>query len=241
MIGLSLSLTTVGGVGSDSGFDPLAFGTPILWASGRSGITHGAGIVTAIDDLSPVDNDPIITSGQEPSYNATDADYGNNPTFEFPASDTKRVTIAGHGLTTGPVTFVLVGHCENTIGYMMSTSAGPPFIKHSGGQIFASGDGSSTDLITGDDEVPSVLIFVCNGASSKLYVSNKTPVTGNSGPFDFTGLTLWLGNYGAGVNALFTQEGPTAEFMIFNGALSQGDCEALLDGFGAIHGITITP
>jgi hypothetical protein len=55
---------------------------------------------------------------------------------------------------------------------------------------------------------------------------------------DLTGLSVRLGNYTV-VDGATAQEGSTAQFLVYNSALSQADCAYLLNGFGAQHSIAI--
>jgi hypothetical protein len=229
------------------GFDPTTIADLTMWLDATD-LTQGSGIVTAINNKAPGGSDPTITATEEPSYLATNPNYNGRPTWKCDAglgtAKVIRATAGQHGLTTGPYTVVIVGQCKDS-NYAM----GAP----SGGTLIAGGGGSgnkwqvSSDAATylpstaGVADNPSVAIFVVDGASSKAYVNSLTPTTGPAGTIeDLSASNLYIGNYGGPADAL-GQDGDTTHFLLFDAALSQADCEYLLNGFGAEAGITINP
>ena len=226
-------------------FAPLSVGTPLVWYD-LAHNTNAAGDVTALPDQSGNGHNATFTGGAEPTYTATNAGFNNLPTMNFPDAGTKRCSVPDLGLTTGAATFLIVcsSYDVTSNGYIMSSSNGAVevFSGTAGGGVSGTNDAAST-LVTGDAiaSAAAVLVWVANGASSKLYVSKKTAVSGPAGSQNLTGLTLRLGHYGASVSGAgsWAQGGSTAHFMAFNGALSQADVEYLLTGFGVLAGVTI--
>jgi hypothetical protein len=216
-------------------FDPLSVGTPLVWYD--LGIcTQGGGIVTALPDQSGNAEHATVPGGSEPTYTATNAGYNNLPTMGFPVADTKYVATPDLGQTTGATSFVIV--CDADNGYAFSASNALAEV-YDNGVSNGSNDDGVTNLIGASIASPSVVVYIANGASSKLYVSAHTAVTGAAGAQDLTGQTIRLGHYGAALGALWAQSGDTAHFLVYAGALSQDDVEYLLDGFGTLADIAI--
>ena len=220
------------------GFDPLSVGTPLVWYD-LGVCTQGGGIVTALPDQSGNANDATVPAGDEPVYTATDATLNNLPTMGFPAADKLHVETPDLGLTTGAFTAAIVFTCAGSYVFSPSNALGELYAP--GGVLTGSNDDGTTNLTGPTMPAIAVAIYVANGASSKLYVNAYTPTTGAAGAQDLTGQTIRLGTYGAALSDAFgwEQEGVTAHFVVYDGALSQGDCEYLLDGFGAIAGVSI--
>lgn len=224
-------------------FNPLSVSGCLVWYD-LGVCTQGAGIVTALPDQSGNARNATITGGSEPSYTATNAGFGNLPTMDFPATDTKHVIAPSLGLTTGAVTFVVVGNSNpggGASGYIFSASNALAEVYYADGilQTRGSNDDGTTNLDGDATSSPSVIVYIANGASSKLYVSKRTAVTGNAGAQDLTAATITIGSYGPFVSTLFSQTGSTAHFLAYSGAMAQADVETLLTGFGALAGITI--
>lgn len=229
-------------------FEPLSVAGCKVWYDLAQN-TNAGGVVTALPDQSGNARNATIAGGSEPTYTASSAPFGNKPVMTFPPSDAKAVASPDLGITTGARTFVFVGD----IGV---TGANNMAFSDSGGTLWLRGNGTGLGIeVTPDGTVniiadtaastlstPMVVIWVNNGASSKLYVSALTPTTGTTPILDMTGLSVTLGNYAAGPpGATWAQDGSTAQFLVYDSALSQADCEYLLEGFGAQHGITIGP
>lgn len=252
-------LTMVGGVptwaaGGPAPFDPLSVGTPLVWydvSQGTEGSGGTAGKLITLPDLSGNGNHAVIPAGEEPTYDATDATINNIPSMYFPASTTKRVDLPDDlGLTTGAFTVVWVGYTDGG-------GANPSYFTASDGNVEVIAN-ATKDTLTADatttilqDDGPAVITdpqvgiaVIKTDGTGKLYVNRKTPKTGaiktgGTGP-NMTGVTLCLGHYKAlAANVNFAMSGAHSHFGVYNGELSQADCEYLLDGLGAIAGITI--
>lgn len=223
--------------------DPTSVSGLTLWLDATD-LTQGAGIVTAMNNKQG-GTDPTISGGEEPSYNATNANYNNRPTWKCDAGGgTKviRAAAAAHGLTTGPYTVVIVGQCSDS-GIAMGTPSGNTVVSGGGGtgnKWQASSDASNyLASASGIANAPSVVVVVVNGASSKVYVSSHTPTLGTMGPAeDMTGVALKIGNYGAPASGL-GQDADMTHFLLYTGAKSQVEVEYFLDTFGLESGIAI--
>jgi hypothetical protein len=237
-LGLGLSISNIQRAAAT--FDPLSVGTPLVYYDLRQATQSGGNLAT-LPDSSGNGRDATITSA--PGYTASNSSFGNLPTMDFPGSDTKRVAVPSLGTTTGALTIVAVASMNNANAYVCSANATGDQV-----QIFNSGQVSFTGRYNPGAKYlskastpanPNVIVGVANGGSSKIYVSAYTPTTGDAGTHDLTGSTMLLGNYLNSVNAVFSQQGSTAFFVVYSGALSQANVEYLLDGFGALAGITI--
>ena len=221
-------------------FDPLSVGTPVCWLDATE-LTQALNLVSAIVEKAGVST-VVINALQTPGYTASNADYAGAPTFDFQDLVLAQAArISGHGLTTGAFTLVLVGDGDD--GYWLAEPGGSTFVNGGGGagaEIQATSDaGGNLFLGGGPATTASVFIVVFNGASSKIYRSALTPTTGNAGALqDLTGGTLTAGNLASATQGA-QQGGSTRHLMLFNGALSQANCEYLLNGFGDESGIAI--
>ncbi len=217
-------------------FNPLSVTGCAVWYD-LTHCTTGGGLVTALPDQSGNARNATITGGSEPSYTATSASFNNRPVMTFPALDSKSVTAPNLGITTGARTFVIV--CDVNVDNAIIVSSVAGLLARGLSGAFDVGDGG-TDLMGGSVAAPVVLVWVDNGASSKLYVSALTAVaTGSSATPDLTAQTMMLGNYQSAPGSSFSQTGSTTHFLVYSGALSNSDCGYLLSGFGTQSGITI--
>lgn len=229
------------------GFNPASIADLTVWLDATD-LTVGAGnAVTAINNKQG-GTDPTISAGEEPTYTATNANYGNRPTWKCGTASGARVIrctpAAMHGLGTGARTAVVVGQCKDA-NYALSTPSGLTNILGGGGSgnkwQCTSDAGNYLASGAGVADNPSVAIFVLNGASSKVYVNSNTATTGNTGSLEnLSSSDVMIGNSGSPTQAA-GQDGDTTQFLIYNRALTQSECEYLLAGFGAQAGITITP
>lgn len=232
---------------SNVSFDPLSYGTPILWldASDLTPTPVGGSKVQSINNRVPGGPTPLILGTEQPDYSAMEADY-NGPVWSIAnAGNAQCIRLSGHGLTNGAFTVVFVGDVGPN--YLLGDPNGNSLIAGGGGggaEIEISSDGFGTTLLGGGPATdPNVIIMVFNGtgSNSKIYRSDHTATSGSAGTLsDLTGLELIIGNaapptIGSG------QGGRTRHFLIYNGVLSPADCGDILDGFGAECGIAITP
>ncbi len=223
-------------VAAASGFDPATITGLKLWYDAAH-VTQAANIVSAIADQSGNARTPTITG--VPAYTAANAGYNNRPTVKR-TDATDQILTPDLGLTTGGFTFVFVGDAPAaSYNYLIRvTGAGVGAdLRAQGGNFRATEDGGATELdFPATTTAPSVVIAVFNGASSRVYASALTPVTGTTGAQpDMTGQAAYVGDIvadGSG-NLNFTH------VLVYTGALSNANCGILLTGFGTESGITI--
>jgi hypothetical protein len=222
------------------GFDPKSVAGLRVWYDATS-CTIAAGKVTALPDKSGASRNASITG--TPAYSATNAAYNNRPTIHrADASDI--IQSPDVGITTGARTLVLVGDVPSgdPFAFLLRSTAGGVDMRDDASHVLAgSDDGGATLLLdTGVRALTSasVSIIVYNGASSRLYATAKTAVSGTTGSLaDLTGSGFAVGDVGAngGGDINFTHA------LVYAGALSTTDINYLLTGFGAQCGITIGP
>jgi hypothetical protein len=225
-----------------SSFSPLSFSDLAVWYDLRNA-TQSGGVLTSLPDSSPNAYHGASSGGGWPSYTASNASYGNKPTMDLPAVNTKRVVTPTLGLGTSPYTIFTVGSIGIANGYLCSaddTNDCAQIFRSAAAIAFSSSFSPGTKAIAGGTAAnANVIVAVANGASSKLYVSANTAVaTGDAGSPDLTGNVHYLGNYRS-ANTAFDQTGSTAQWGIIRHACTQAEVEQLLAFFGALHGITI--
>lgn len=235
--------TLASGFTYTSAFDPLTLpdtsGTALIWLDPTDCTNTGNGTdVTAVNDKAS-GSMTIGLTGNEPTFNSSNADYANAPTFDCGTAQGFLLTTTG--LTTTAFTVVIVGDGADT----------PWFQDGNGNYLINAGGGSGNKVqitsaagpylvgATAKSGVPGVYVLVFNGASSKVYTSAYTAdASGDAGTLSsLSGVTIGLlGTYNmSGVGLA----GSCRHALIYNGALSQTDVEYLLDGFGTESGITI--
>jgi hypothetical protein len=248
MLGIGLAISPGTGWGGGGAFDPSALPEASAdWAVGffAEDAALSGSDVTSVNDSLGAGNDATVPGGSEPTYDATNSDFNNQPTIHFPAADTKRLNIPTLGIGSGPYTIVAVVKWDGAAGYLCSTNDA---------NDAATVRKTSGDIQAADQELPTfgvvsetcpagatVVIFVANGNTSKLYVNSDTSTNGDGGDAaDLTGNTHMIGNYSNAVNGAFSLNGDIAFFGILDDEISQTDAEFLNAGFGAKYGITIT-
>jgi hypothetical protein len=228
-------------------FDPLTLpDESAAWAVyyDAADATDTGGVVSALTDSSGNAKHAVVTGGQEPTYDGSNADFNDHTSIHFPNAGTKRLGIPTLGLGAGPYTIVAVCKWDGAAGYLCTTNDAndAALIRKTTGNVVAA-----------DQELPTfgavtkacpagacIVIFVANGDTSKLYVSAHTATDGDGGSAsDLTGNTHMLGNYANSVNGAFALDGDIAIFGILDDAINQTDAEYLLDGFGEVFNITI--
>ena len=224
-------------------FDPLtlpeASATPLLWLDPTDCTNTGNGTdVTAVVDKAS-GSMTIGLTGNEPTFNSSNADYDGAPTFD--CGSAQGFLLSTTGLTTTAFTAVLV--CDGQDGVWFQDGNGNYLVNAGGGSgdkaQMTSAAGPYLASTTATSTVPGVYVFVFNGASSLIYTSAETPsASGDAGTLSsLSGVTIGLlGTYnmsGAGL------QGSCRHALIYDGAMSANDVAYLLNGFGDESGITI--
>ncbi len=216
-------------------FNPLSIAGCALWYNAGICTTTTGDEVTSLPDQSGNARDATIAGA--PVQTAADAGYNGIGTI-FRDDTTDTIEAPDLGLTTNPFTLVFVGDGPAAAyNFMMRINAVD--LRAQGGTWKTSADGGVTLLVSAavDTTLPTVLVAIVNGASSKLYVSALTPTTGDTGTQpDMTSLGMFIGDTaapGGGGNVTFAQA------LVYDTALSPSDVAYLLNGFGTLAGITI--
>ncbi len=225
-------------------FDPMggvSSGTINLWYDLGYATASTAGLLTVLPDQSGNSRDAVISGGTAPTYTAANTSFNSIATMNFAASDTKKVVTPDLGIKTGPFTVVTVVSTAASATNKYAVSFATANVYSDGYNIWETTNDESTLLAGGASgaATASVIVTVYNGASSRIYNSSVIPVYNTAGTQpDQTGLTATLGNYHT-TNSAKSLAGSIAHVLVYNGALSQRDCEYLLYGFGAKAGVTI--
>lgn len=199
--------------------------------------TAGGGVITAIPGAT-------ITGGEEPGYVASDADYANLPVWEIlrVTAQAIRLTSGQHGFTTGPYSLAFVGECGDS--WLLAEPGGNVNITGSGGsgdKYQMTGDAATwlADSSGSAASVPGVIVFVFDGASSKIYKSRLTATSGDSGTTPSLAATnVVIGNYSTPSSSL-GMNGRGARLVGWDKALSNTEAGDILNGFGTLYGISI--
>ncbi len=222
---------------------PGASATCVTYYTARH-CTQVAGTLTAMPDSKGA-NPGIVSNA--PTYTAANAAYNGLPTFDFPNNNTSNVATTNAGtIAAGARSVVSVSDAGAHGGascYRWSESVAADELYYNSGNLLhmTSDDGTHNVDSSPSAATPRVTVCVLDGSvAAKLYDSAQTPVSGNAGAIpNLTGRTLMLGNYAAAVGGIFSQDGSTAEWLLFAGALSLADADYLAVGYGKICNLGI--
>ncbi len=216
--------------------DPMTVSGLKLWYD-ASAVTVVGGSVTAIPDQSG--NARNATVSGTLTYTATNAAYNNGPTINR-ADATDLIHMPNMGLTTGPFTVVLVGDAVAAgYNYMMTDNGFDLRAQAGMWRISANGGITLLDSAAMTVTNPTVIVAVVNGASSKLYASSRTPVTGTAGTAaDMTAVGFYVGdvNTAGGSGDINFRHA-----LVYDGAMAQSDAAGILQWFGNESAIAIAP
>lgn len=229
-------------------FVPGDYGTVLIDLDAAHVTTSGS-LVTAMVDQGPNAWNATAPGGSEPSYTASDASYNGKPTVNFPTGATKYLDTTssiGTTIATNPITIFVAGHgTDNTVsGPRLMSIAGTADIgvtPRAAGSFNWTVNPNSGGGIAGAANSgfnPAVVGAIVNGASSKLYVDTKTAAAITCDAHSASG-ALRVGNYVGGASTLFTLAGPVARILIYSGAMSDANVQAVMTALGAMYGITI--
>lgn len=235
MLGLGLQL----GAGELGVFTPKSIAGAVLWLRADLGVTLVSGKVSAWADQSGAgDANKNATQSNatlRPVVNATG--IGGKPVIEF-AGAQELATGAWSANLPQPATWMYVVRATATgIAVVVDGISGAH--RH----LFTQSSSSFADINAGNDITSArefhttdrVVIGVFNGASSKLYVSQATPTTGDTGTDDATGAVI--GAFTDGTS--FPLTGYIAEIAAWSRALNATEVGQLNAYASARYGIAI--
>jgi hypothetical protein len=207
-------------------------GVPLLvWVRADNVNVDDAGsAVLGWPDQSPAKNDlSQPSSTAQPTWNAQNAAYSNNPTIHFTQFQSLMNSTI---MVAQPTTMFIVAHAETNISYFYDSADSAnrlALLSRTGTtgfgvSMYSSGGSYAPAFGTGNVQPPSIIVSLFNGPSSAIFVSSDVTV----GPLAIVqaaksnGITL--GNYFGGTYGL---QGDLAEFAIFGGSLSLPDIQRL--------------
>jgi hypothetical protein len=246
-IGLGVSRSTGGGVPLPP-FDIADISGLVAWYDAANGITKdGSNRVSAWANQvtgDPNTNLAQATPGNQPLWNATDANLNNQPSVTFSSSRHDQMsTPAWATPLPNPATWVCFGRLTS-IDYpyvSIHDGLGDPYRNvayylQSTTKLHLLSGTWPTDVLAGDAEANGtefahVEVF---GLSGRIYQQSYTPYEGSTGTQTQQGLIV--GNAYTGTQWF---NGQIAELYAFDRALSQAEVEQILNWGGAKYGITI--
>lgn len=177
------------------------------------------------------------TGANQPIYNATDANFSNNPSLTFEAND-KLITGTWSAAIAQACTVFLCARQDAAVAgrYAFDSLADPPQFALFGDGAYASHQYAGTDNSVANSAGTHVWILEYNGASSKQFIDSTTAtVTGDASTNGATGISI--GNYASGTaNGGWT----IAELGVYSSILSAGNRALLTNYLGTRYGVTIT-
>ena len=212
-------------------------------------VSYGGGTSSAwhsIDASTPAGGLLVATITQKPTYIASDASFNNRPVVDWAGMPNG---VFGHSFgstQTGAFSVLCVAKAAVAGTYLGFWGATNPdwyrnVLRYSGTEITATslvGAGPTKTIASGYDPgtSPAVILVIFNGASSKIYANAQTVrVTGTLDAVELDHLQIHAPPFVAGC------EGKYALVQMFNRALTDDECKALILAAGAKFNITIGP
>jgi hypothetical protein len=193
-------------------------------------VTLNSTTVSALADQSTSGaNYAQATGARQPTYNAIDAAYGNQPTLGFATASQQWMSTGTFTTISQPFTIYIVGQASNSSAFqefLSMTNDGVQFRQNSSNhpEMFAGG----SLLAGGSCSSPCLLIGVFNGASSALYINDSqnavaSGVNVGSGAVN----RIFMGEHSSGA---FWLNGKIAEDFI-SGSADSGPTRALFAAY----------
>lgn len=245
---VTVAVTTPGGTGSLASafsydWNPALVGTVRVDLNARNVTTAAGPVVTQMTDQSGNGYNATAPGGSEPSYQSTNASYSNAPTATFSGAQYLRTSGTSANVGSNPVTIIIVGHTTggSVVPYSVNRDTELAVgIDSAAHRLVLAGSGYTSGVAV--TNAATIVVGIVNGASSAMYVKSKTAVSIVGAATSVTAGQGWsIGNYQGAPGATFTHDGPIARVLIYDGALSNANVGAALDGLGAMYGITIAP
>jgi hypothetical protein len=236
MPNLAIGLDLFGASGTAAPAPPALSLTNRLWLRADLAVT-GTSTVDKWADSGPKDDANKDCIGNGATRPALTASWTNGrPAITFTVAQKLRSGTWAAAITQ-PFTVYLVGRSNSAIAsvYAFDDLTDPPQTAiYDGIASPAMYAGAGPLNGSGNLEVPCGVICVFNGASSKFYLSQATPASGNAGTNVFSGTSI--GNYAAGGTFAGWD---IAEVAVYSGAPTSGDITTLNNNTHARYGITI--
>jgi hypothetical protein len=167
------------------------------------------------------------------TYNASNSDFGNQPTFDFDGGDWYQYAF-GETLSQPITMFVLskISSVQFIIDGDDAVNRNAFFKNAEKWSLFA---GSVLEN-GGIDSDTNVFTLIFNGASSKIYQNGTLQITGDTGANDMDGITIFARNTLASIST-----GSLAEAAVVNALATASQINQTLAFFQSVYGVSYTP
>lgn len=232
-MGLALALANVGGAAS---LAPLSANLS-LWLRADLGITlNGSNVSAWADQSGNGNNVSQSTSGFQPAYNATDANYGGQSSITFNAVTPTFLTLASFVLAQ-PTTLYVVHNFSTLTGTIVpvdgNSASKQAVYGNSGSWAMFAGSAASSATSVASGTHCAVGMF--NGGSSFQYLDASSPaIQSNVNP----GANGWNSQLVIGGNSGDDISGTIAEVLIYGVAHSSSQVSTNLKYLAARYGTT---
>jgi hypothetical protein len=227
------------GLSRQGSFSPASLGGLVALYDPTQGLTQASNLVSAWNDQSGTgDSNKNLTAAgaARPTYNATDAAYGNQPTLSFAGAQWLEGAGAWASPQAQPATWYVVGESTVSGGRLIDGDATGrnAFVDNTGNMSLYAG----TAFIGNGGNAKAVYCGVFNGASSALYVSTITTPTTTGNPGSNACNRCVVGAFDGGVGPL---TGKVAYVLGYSGSHSASQRGQVMNFLGARFGISVTP
>jgi len=221
-----------------SGWNPYAYGNPVILLDADLGITlNGTDVSTWSDQSGNGNHVSQATEAAQPVYNVSDANFNGHASITFDNSDDylSRATLVG-GALAQPNTGFAVFKYANLTGFREVFDGVGSGNRHTlegdgANLVVGAGTNATTDTAVTTTSVCGVLF---NGASTNSYLNGHAGAGGASGTDALNGLAV-------GVNLNLTgafMDGEIAYIIMYDSALSAADISAVGTALAAKYGTT---
>lgn len=209
------------------------------WDASQLLLVDGAPVSTWSDRIASVAVTQA-TPAKQPTFHLSDVSYNHHSSVSFLAASSQYLASALGALAlVQPYTFFIVGNDDGVAGtgeVYISQQASTRYYDQNGVGTYDLADGATLNDPTAASANPSVIALVCNGATSRIYHSAKTPTaTGDAGVTNWTDMVFGIFSD----LASDPLNGKLARVLVYDGALDEPTIQAILHVLGWTYGIAI--
>lgn len=186
--------------------------------------------------------DAVGVGTEKPALNTSNSNFNGQRTLDWDGTNDRMVTGTWSSGPSQPFTTFVVARIASQPGgantYLLAGLTDPPMAATYGDQpSLLVRINAGANVVGGAYTTAAfVVVSVFNGASSKIFVSARTPVTGDAGAQNPAGFTL--GDYPT-TNALFRLNGSIAQCGLVTGAITDAKAAEYLAYAGSKYAIAI--
>lgn len=224
MLGLSLALGASSPTAVAAAWTPADYGADLLlWLRADTGVTDaGGGVCSVWADQSGNGRDMSAAGAARPTINASDANYGGEPSLSFDGTAMTMAGAAWGAAASQPVTWLVVARNTEVVGgggnqrqLVEGVGGNRHVLYHSGSGTtdFYAGATVSNGPVWGNDA--AIVVAEANGASFQLFKNGFATAdkTGDCGALTVTGVRI--GSFNGASNYW---KGSVAEVLCVQGA-----------------------